>query len=112
MNAQKCYLIIVLLSLAAGCIGLRRKPAFLHPAWKPTCRPTSIHNRFRLPLPRREDLDEAGRSAYDRACAPVPGNRTFVIHRQFQPNQTEHCAGGIELSLLNVSRQASMERTS
>ena len=25
---------------------------------------------FRLPLPRREDLDEAGRSAYDRAVTP------------------------------------------
>jgi 4-carboxymuconolactone decarboxylase len=25
---------------------------------------------FRLPLPRREDLDEAGRSAYDRAITP------------------------------------------
>ena len=25
---------------------------------------------FRLPLPRREDLDEAGRNAYDRATAP------------------------------------------
>ena len=25
---------------------------------------------FRLPLPRREDLDEAGRKAYDRATAP------------------------------------------
>jgi 4-carboxymuconolactone decarboxylase len=25
---------------------------------------------FRLPLPKREDLDEAGRAAYDRAVAP------------------------------------------
>ena len=25
---------------------------------------------FRLPLPKREDLDEAGRKAYDRATAP------------------------------------------
>ena len=36
MNAQRCYLIIV-----PACIGLRRKPAFRHPAWKPTCRQTN-----------------------------------------------------------------------
>jgi 4-carboxymuconolactone decarboxylase len=28
------------------------------------------HSGFRLPLPRREDLDEAGQKAYDRATAP------------------------------------------
>jgi len=26
---------------------------------------------FRLPLPKREDLDEAGKKAYDRGTAPV-----------------------------------------
>jgi outer membrane immunogenic protein len=34
--------------------------------------------------------------------APGPGNHTFVIHGQLQPNQLEHCSGRIELSLLNV----------
>jgi 4-carboxymuconolactone decarboxylase len=28
------------------------------------------HSGFRLPLPRREDLDEAGKRAYDRASTP------------------------------------------
>src|SRR5579859_8057378 len=28
------------------------------------------HSGFRLPLPKREDLDDVGKRAYDRAAAP------------------------------------------
>ncbi len=37
------------------------------PNWPPDIDPQS---GFRLPLPRREDMDEAGRKALDRAAAP------------------------------------------
>jgi hypothetical protein len=71
MNAQKCYLIIVLLSLAAGVHRVTAQTGVSPPSME-TNMPSDIdpQSGFRLPLPRREDLDEAGRSAYDRAITP------------------------------------------
>jgi hypothetical protein len=71
MNAQRCYLIIVLLSLAAGVHRVTAQTGVSPPSME-TNMPSDIdpQSGFRLPLPRREDLDEAGRSAYDRAITP------------------------------------------
>jgi hypothetical protein len=71
MNAQRCYLIIVLLGLAAGVHRVTAQTGVSPPSME-TNMPSDIdpQSGFRLPLPRREDLDEAGRSAYDRAVTP------------------------------------------
>jgi 4-carboxymuconolactone decarboxylase len=71
MNAQRCYLIIVLLSLAAGVHRVTAQSGVSPPSME-TNMPSDIdpQSGFRLPLPRREDLDEAGRIAYDRAITP------------------------------------------
>ena len=71
MNAQRCYLIIVLLSLAAGVHRVTAQTGVSPPSME-TNMPSDIdpQSGFRLPLPRREDLDEAGRIAYDRAITP------------------------------------------
>jgi hypothetical protein len=72
MNAQRCYLIIVLLGLAAALAGVHRVMAQtgVSPPSMETNMPSDIdpQSGFRLPLPRHED--EAGRSAYDRAATP------------------------------------------
>jgi hypothetical protein len=71
MNAQRCYLTIVLLGLAAGVHRVTAQTGVSPPSME-TNMPSDIdpQSGFRLPLPRREDLDEAGRSAYDRAITP------------------------------------------
>lgn len=74
MNGQRCYLIISLLGLAAAFAGVHRVTAQIGAS--PPSMGTNMRSDidpqsgFRLPLPRREDLDEAGRSAYDRAVTP------------------------------------------
>ena len=60
--------------LAAALVGAahpgRAQPA--PPASQETRMPSDIdpQSGFRLPLPRREDLDEAGKQTYDRAATP------------------------------------------
>lgn len=50
-------------------------------------------SRFRLPLPKREDLDETGKKQYDRASAPgasiagLQGPSGIQLH---SPNTAEH----------------------
>jgi hypothetical protein len=74
MNGQRCYLIISLLCLAAAFAGVHRVTAQIgaSPPSMGTDMRSDIdpQSGFRLPLPRREDLDEAGRGAYDRAVTP------------------------------------------
>jgi 4-carboxymuconolactone decarboxylase len=51
------------------------------------------HSGFRLPLPRREDLDEAGRSYYDRVTAPgatIVGLRGPSGIQLYSPKTAEH----------------------
>jgi 4-carboxymuconolactone decarboxylase len=53
------------------------------------------HSGFRLPLPRREDLDEAGRKAYDRATTPgatIAGLRGPAGLQLFSPKTAPHLA--------------------
>ncbi|MBX9757149.1 MAG: hypothetical protein K2Y29_00120 [Beijerinckiaceae bacterium] len=65
----------VLLVLAAGVMAQggeaaaaeRAPPPAPSPAWPPDIDPRS---GFRLPLPRREDLDELGQKTYDRGATP------------------------------------------
>jgi 4-carboxymuconolactone decarboxylase len=65
---------LVLLAAAAG--PLTAQPAFAQPAASPqstgTTMPSDIDPKsgMRLPLPNREDLDEAGKKAYDRGTTP------------------------------------------
>src|SRR5262252_8021997 len=53
----------------------RARPAFTQPDSPPAMGPSmpsdiDPQSGFRLPLPKREDLDEAGKAHYDRATAP------------------------------------------
>jgi 4-carboxymuconolactone decarboxylase len=61
----------------------------------PNTMPSDIdpHSGFRLPLPRREDLDEAGRSYYDRVTAPgatIVGLRGPSGIQLYSPKTAEH----------------------
>jgi len=65
--------LICLIGAAAILAGAR--PAFTQADSPPTMGPTmpsdiDPQSGFRLPLPKREDLDEAGKAHYDRATAP------------------------------------------
>jgi len=68
------YLAIVLIGAAAALPAAH--PTIAQPAATPqstgTTMPSDIdpHSGFRLPLPKREDLDEAGKKAYDRGTKP------------------------------------------
>src|SRR5260370_21633465 len=70
---RRCLQLICLIGAAAILAGAR--PAFTqvgpHTAMAPSM-PSDIdpQSGFRLPLPKREDLDEAGKAHYDRATAP------------------------------------------
>jgi 4-carboxymuconolactone decarboxylase len=56
----------------AALVGAAHPGRAQAPASQETSMPSDIDTQsgFRLPLPRREDLDEAGKATYDRAAAP------------------------------------------
>src|SRR5256886_17642506 len=65
--------LICLIGAAAILAGAR--PAFTQVGPSPTMGPSmpsdiDPQSGFRLPLPKREDLDEAGKAHYDRIAAP------------------------------------------
>jgi 4-carboxymuconolactone decarboxylase len=74
LRAHGLAISIVLLGLAAALAGVHRVAAQTGGSTPnvETNMSSDIDPKsgFRLPLPRREDLDEAGRSAYDRAVTP------------------------------------------
>ena len=60
-----------------------------------TAMPSDIDPKsgFRLPLPNREDLDEAGKEHYDRVSAPgasIAGLQGPSGVQLYSPNTTEH----------------------
>ena len=70
---RRCLQLICLIGAAAILAGAR--PAFTQPDSPPAMGPSmpsdiDPQSGFRLPLPKREDLDEAGKAHYDRATAP------------------------------------------
>ena len=70
---RRCLQLICLIGAAAILAGAR--PAFTQVGPSPTMGPSmpsdiDPQSGFRLPLPKREDLDEAGKAHYDRATAP------------------------------------------
>src|SRR6266849_2923489 len=70
---RRCLQLICLIGAAAILAGAR--PAFTRVGPPPTMGPSmpsdiDPQSGFRLPLPKREDLDEAGKAHYDRATAP------------------------------------------
>src|SRR5437588_6867123 len=70
---RRCLQLICLIGVAAILAGAR--PAFTQVGPSPTMGPSmpsdiDPQSGFRLPLPKREDLDEAGKAHYDRATAP------------------------------------------
>jgi hypothetical protein len=70
---RRCLQLICLIGAAAILAGGR--PAFTQVGPSPTMGPSmpsdiDPQSGFRLPLPKREDLDEAGKAHYDRATAP------------------------------------------
>src|SRR5947209_12650025 len=69
----RCLQLICLIGVAAILAGAR--PAFTQVGPSPTVGPTmpsdiDPQSGFRLPLPKREDLDELGKRHYDRVAAP------------------------------------------
>src|SRR5438445_12371981 len=69
----RCIRLICLIGVAAILAGAR--PALTQVGPSPTMGPSmpsdiDPQSGFRLPLPKREDLDEAGKAHYDRATAP------------------------------------------
>jgi len=64
------FALFVLAALIGAAHPGRAQPA--PPASQESRMPSDIdpQSGFRLPLPRREDLDEAGKQTYDRAAAP------------------------------------------
>jgi len=64
------FALFVLAALISAAHPGRAQPA--PPASQESRMPSDIdpQSGFRLPLPRREDLDEAGKQTYDRAAAP------------------------------------------
>src|SRR5437588_7219379 len=70
---RRCLQLICLIGVAAILAGAR--PAFTQVGPSPTMgqiMPSDIdpQSGFRLPLPKREDLDDAGKAHYDRVAAP------------------------------------------
>ena len=65
------------------------------PRTMPSMIPSDIdpNSGFRLPLPKREDLDEAGKKQYDRASAPgasIAGLQGPSGIQLYSPNTAEH----------------------
>jgi len=65
------------------------------PRTMPSMIPSDIdpNSGFRLPLPKREDLDEAGKKQYDRASAPgasIAGLQRPSGIQLYSPNTAEH----------------------
>src|SRR5215468_6345892 len=61
--------------MGAAAILAGARPAFTQVGSSPTMAPSmpshiDPQSGFRLPLPKREDLDEAGKAHYDRATVP------------------------------------------
>ena len=103
MRTQRFHHVAILLAGAAAAL------AGVHISAAQTSNPRSIPERtvstmpsdidpksgFRLPLPRREDLDEAGRKAYDRGSAPgasIAGLQGPAGIRLYSPRTSAHTA--------------------
>ena len=92
-----CRVYLVLMCCAAGIlVGSRTAltQADLPPTMQTTM-PSDIDPKsgFRLPLPKREDLDEAGKKHYDRVSAPgasIAGLQGPSGIQLYSPNTAEH----------------------
>jgi len=88
-----CHFALLLLGIAATFPAL--KPALAQSTG--TAMPSDIDPRsgMRLPLPKRDDLDEAGRKAYDRGTTPgatIAGLQGPSGIQLFSPKTAEHAA--------------------
>src|SRR5947209_16477461 len=92
----RCLQLICLIGVAAILAGAR--PAFTQVGPSPTMGPTmpsdiDPQSGFRLPLPRREDLDEAGRRTFERATTPgatIAGLRGPAGVQLYSTRTTQH----------------------
>ncbi len=66
MNSSTVSRVLLPACLASACV------VFVAQAQAPTALPKDVYpdSRFRLPLPNREEMDEAGRKVYDRIVDP------------------------------------------
>src|SRR5216683_4063871 len=93
---RRCLQLICLIGAAAILAGAR--PAFTQVGPPPTMGPNmpsdiDPQSGFRLPLPKRDDLDEAGKKAYDRGSAPggtIAGLQGPAGVQLFTPKIAEH----------------------
>ena len=71
MNASRVSKVILLASLASAAVVVIT-PAFVAQAQAPAALPKDVYpdSRFRLPLPKREEMDEFGKKVYDRIADP------------------------------------------
>ena len=90
------HLVFLLLGAAAILLGVRPGAAQTGDAPSSLAStPSDIdpQSGFRLPLPRREDLDEAGKRTYDRASTPgasVAGLQGPAGIQLYSPRTTAH----------------------
>src|SRR5262249_56469793 len=89
-----------LICLFATAVSLCGSPAALTQiASPPTMGPTmpsdiDPQSGFRLPLPKREDLDELGKRHYDRVATPgasIAGRQGPSGRRLYRPQAAAHC---------------------
>ena len=89
-------LAISLLCIASYLIGSRAALTQADSPWTmQTAMPSDIDPKsgFRLPLPKREDLDETGKEHYDRVSAPgasIAGLQGPSGIQLYSPNTAEH----------------------
>jgi 4-carboxymuconolactone decarboxylase len=91
--SRKIVLSAALLAVALAMSAA--KPAIAQTQTTGTTMPSDIDPRsgFRLPLPNREDLDEAGKTAYDRAAKPgasIAGLQGPAGLQLFSPKTAAH----------------------
>ena len=89
---QRIMLAVVLFAVASVAA---TNPAIAQTQTTGTTMPSDIDPRsgFRLPLPNREDLDEAGKTAYDRAAKPgasIAGLQGPAGLQLFSPKTAAH----------------------
>jgi 4-carboxymuconolactone decarboxylase len=80
---------------------------------RPTPSDIDPQSGFRLPLPKREDLDDAGKRAYDRAVTPGktivglrgPGGIRLYSPRTVEATHTVTGAKVREVAILTVARE-------
>ena len=92
---HRCQRIMLAVVLLAAVPAAATKSAIAQTPNTGTTMPSDIDPRsgFRLPLPNREDLDEAGKTAYDRATRPgatIAGLQGPAGLQLFSPKTAAH----------------------